>query len=194
MEELNLMDRIAITGVNYAGKSRLAKALVDLGYLYIPFGDHLKTIAAEALSHLAKSTDLTALPNKRIKMEHIIKDKEHYRTLLIGLGAVIGYNDNPFYMKDILLSWHAHGRPRAIFDSVRSSFQADYLREQGFHIVELVVPLEVRQQRAAAHGVKLTKEKADSDIRLPDEYVRDLILDGTANTDAIAKQLVRHID
>lgn len=136
---------IAIVGKMYAGKTTLAEALVKHhGYTRVAMAGPLKQLALLAYG------------------ENIIKDKEYAvtdletgevyfksgRAILQGIGQSIKTVDRDIWLKIFIGDTTQMGREPYVVDDVRFSFEAEYLRSNGWAIVKVVTPDEERIHRA----------------------------------------------
>jgi hypothetical protein len=157
------MRYIALTGPAGAGKTTLARALRDQGYSLLDFTGYLKSLAVRSLA-----------PHMSISVYDINQDKARYRGYLQEFAELIGFSDNPNYVEDVLAFWHRSGKPKAVFDNVRSITQALTLKQYGFQIVRLTISPAV----LAARGIVVTGRQLlhPSERALPHDLV-DLELD-----------------
>src|SRR6185312_2462441 len=110
------------------GKSTLSAALRP-EYGWVNYGDHLKTLAIQALA-----------PHIDLSLEQVHANKERYRGFLQHFGSLIGFDDTDRFVKEALYFWNEAGRPPATFDNVRSDTQARAVKEFDFAIVRLELP------------------------------------------------------
>lgn len=137
------MERIALIGQTYTGKTTLALALKARGYLLVNFTDVLKQELITAL----------AVVGKRVTMAELKQDKHKYRKLLQEFGVVIGFDDDPRYVEEALVGWHVlFPDTPVVFDNVRTIEQWSVLKRYGFTLVETVADEKTRLQRALAAG------------------------------------------
>lgn len=134
------MKHIALTGACYSGKTNLARSLEQRGYLFISFTDLLKQYAVKSLT-------ACGIP---VTLEGILKDKRLYRPYLQELGSLIGFNDNPKYVREALAVWDGEA---CVFDNVRTPQQWDVLKGFGFTLVEVKIDHLTQRERAANLGV-----------------------------------------
>lgn len=159
----------ALHGPAYAGKTTLAKALEEKGYLLINFTDSLKEIAVRSLHEADHYTSV----------EEINKDKDKYRAFLIELGHVIGFDSKEMFIDDALLPWESKGRPSCVFDNVRTLAQAVYLQSRGFKIVELVLTPAEQEKRAG----RIIKD-------FNEDFAADLYLNAYAPTSRLVEKIL----
>lgn len=147
------MDLIALAGPQLAGKTTLAHALAERGYLLINFTGLLKQIAVASLSEAGH----------RVSVEEMLQNKAKYRRYLQELGELIGFDTDPAFVHEAVekAGWYTRRAPRkAVFDNVRTVEQIRTLAEYGFELVYLDTPEHVRFGRAARiHG--LSREEFD---------------------------------
>jgi hypothetical protein len=137
--------RIALTGDFYAGKTTLARTLETHGWTVLDHTGMLKELGHKAL--LAAGLD--------IPLSALTTDKDHYREFLEEMGICIGWDDG-FGIRKCLLRWQEM-EPSSplpvVVDTVRTLNQWRVLEEEDFTLIRLVTPIEIREQRAAAHNV-----------------------------------------
>lgn len=137
------MKLIALTGAIASGKSSVAEALVERGYLYVGHADYLKGIVAEAVSNYG-------VP---LTVDEIKAHKAQYRTLLQEFGSAIGFDSGDF-IHDALYEagWSDQA---AVIDNVRTDGQAQAAKSHGFKVVRLNVSDHTRYERLLSQGVDL---------------------------------------
>jgi len=140
------MDLIALAGPQLAGKTTLARALVNEGYLLIDFTSLLKRIAVASLAGAGHMTTV----------EEINERKLLYRPYLQGLGTVIGFNIDSRYVLAALAEAMWHAERKAVFDNVRTVEQYCALAELGFELVYLDTSEDIRYRRAESRDSNLT--------------------------------------
>lgn len=135
--------KIVITGDFYAGKTTFSRYLESQGWTFIDHTGLLKTLGYTALQ--AAGAEIPA--------SDLSTHKDKYRRFLEELGVLINW-DEGFGVREALRRWRADGaRTPVVLDTVRTIPQWLILEEEGFRLVRLVVPMEVRRRRAAAQGV-----------------------------------------
>lgn len=148
---------IAIVGKMYAGKTTLAKALVEHhGYTRVAMAGPLKQLALLAYG------------------EDVVKDKEYAtidletgeavfksgRAILQGIGQSIKTVDRDIWLKIFINDTAQMAREPYVVDDVRFGFEADYLRSQGWGIVKVHTEEWVRMRRAkSSTGRQPTREE-----------------------------------
>ena len=137
------MKYIALTGPMYSGKTTLAMALQERGYLKIGFADQLKQYACEALEAVGVYATVRQMN----------ENKQVYRAFLQSLGTLVDFDTDPAHIENAIAPWVERGRPKAVFDNVRFNQQANTLHGYGFKLVQIRVGLSVQYDRAAALGV-----------------------------------------
>jgi hypothetical protein len=172
------MDKVALKGRAFSGKSTLAQELVRRGYFDIQFSDSLKRVAISMLEPYFPE----------LTLEEVKATKKYYRHFLIELGHLIGFDWDPAFVNIALQPWWQEGAPsRAVFDNVRFDAQFEALLPYGFELVEVVAPEDVRWSRAKQAGMtkrefnKLLKDPTEGAVTLP-----GLELDGTAPVEELA--------
>lgn len=175
------MDYIALTGPCYSGKTSLSKALAGRGYLFIPFNDLLKRMAADMLNDYGFDTTF----------EDIQADKKKYRGFLQGLGTVANFDSDPIYIQAVCREWESLGKLKAVFDNVRTQAQADNIKGYGFKLVQIDLPRSIQYLRARELGV--SQEELD---QVMGHYIErgvegaDLVIDGTRPIAELVEQLI----
>lgn len=137
------MKYIALTGQIASGKTAVAQALEAQGYLLISYTNLLKEYVAEALTAVGIPTSL----------DTILDNKEQYRALIQEFGSVIGFDEGGRYVDEAMGEWAARGKPKAVFDNVRSHAQARAIEDYGFTLVQLKAHIGTRTQRLRARGL-----------------------------------------
>lgn len=138
------MELIAISGPMYSGKTTLALSLKEQhGYMHINFTDTLKAEVVHALRAVGISTTV----------ERMHQNKKRYRGVTQELGTLLGFDTDPEWVIKALKPWFDAGRPKAVFDNVRTIEQFLTLKPYGFELVELRVTYVAQATRAFALGV-----------------------------------------
>lgn len=146
------MKRIALTGAIASGKSSVARALGERGYLVVEHADVLKQLLVDALASIGVV----------LTLEEIKANKAQYRTLLQEWGSAIGF-DSGRYIGYALreAGWNEAEQDfkadRAVIDNVRTDAQAEAAKAWGFQVVRLNVSDYTRWDRLRASGVSATK-------------------------------------
>jgi dephospho-CoA kinase len=178
------MNYVALSGQSLVGKTTLAQALEQRGYLLVNFTDILKERLAYVLTALGCPTSV----------EDIKDRKPLYRTLLQSLGRVVGFDRDPRFVQEALEQWVHSGYPRAVFDNVRTFEQYAVLRSCGFHVVRLEAPIGTLLERAARQG--LSAQEYLAHLEHPVEHDEQLaasaalILDATRPVDELAEEVM----
>lgn len=174
------MKYIALTGQIATGKTAVAQALVARGYLLISYTDLLKDRVAQALTNSGVQTSLA----------DILADKEKYRGLIQEFGTAIGFDDGGKYVNEALAEWIALGKPKAVFDNVRTEAQAASVEDHGFVIVQLKAHRGTRTGRIRAAGKDAAKvflrEGHAIEAGLPEDCVDLEITTDVASPEMIA--------
>lgn len=140
------MKLIALAGGIASGKSSVARALGERGYLVVEHADVLKQLLVDALASIGVV----------LTLEEIKANKAQYRTLLQEFGSVIGF-DSGRYISMALHEMGWDGEGAAVIDNVRTDAQAAEARRWGFQVVRLNVSDYTRWDRLRASGVSATK-------------------------------------
>ena len=175
------MRNLAIVGGFAAGKTTLSDGLVQQGYTRVSFARYLKEIAqrvygcGEPIDKVGHYyvTDLETGQDREISG----------RQLLQELGQAVKAMDRDFWINSLLneIDDGLYGAGPFITDDCRFPYEARALRAEGFKIILLDTPLDVRIRRyETTYGRKPTPEELvhPSEIELVD-IVPDFIIDGT---------------
>jgi dephospho-CoA kinase len=161
---------VGLTGTIYSGKTTLAEALANEGYVHVNFSRMLKVYAERALFACGNAATV----------EYIEANKDSYRAFLQELGVLIGFDTHPRYVLEALALSKAGERP-IVFEAVRTEEQAAVLRSFGFKIVQLAFPDRSEQAyRAVKMNANMRKfhdllqHPVEQGIQNP-----DLVLDAT---------------
>lgn len=160
---------IAIVGKMYAGKTTLAKQLVEsYGYTRVAMAGPLKQLALIAYG------------------EDIQKDKEYStidlwtglaiektgRAILQGIGQSLKVVDRDIWLKIFINDTTNMNKYPYVVDDVRFVFEANYLRAQGWLVIRVDTPDKIRIERA----VKVNGRKpSDQELNHESEKEVDLI-------------------
>ncbi len=168
---------IALFGHMASGKSSIAQALIDIGYVRLAFAQPLKDISELAYGPIDKSGKYTVVGLDGA--EETISGRE----VLQRVGQSIKTHDRDFWLRCFFRTATTFGRNPLVVDDGRFLFECDALREKGWLIVGVAVPVEVRRERyLAAYGRYPTPEEEShqSEVEIPDIIAgADLLLDGT---------------
>lgn len=181
---MEAIKHIMIAGPMYSGKSTIARAMKEQGYMWVRFGDLLKLYASDMLSAVGIHASV----------DHINEAKKLYRPFLQELGEVIGFNDDPKFVHEALGDWEINGRPPAIFDNPRTEAQAKVLDYFGFKLVQLELDPSEQYKRALKYGVtleeliKVRNHPVEQGIGRPD--LVELYLDAAKPTEELVQVLL----
>lgn len=156
--------KIAIAGKQGSGKSHLAAAFSDIGWLTFSIADPIKQLVSLAHPNAAK-TDHAMVG---LKMKTI-------RELYQAIGGAIRTHVDPYFWLSIASNRvdEATRTFRSIVvDDVRTPTEAQWLKDSGFTIIKLVVPTETRAARIG----KLIGENDETETGV-DDIVADIKLD-----------------
>lgn len=136
------MRNVAIFGQMYAGKSTLASALVDAGYVRLSFAGPLKNVASMAYGNVEKGRDyeITNLDGTTQRVSG--------RAILQGVGQSIKSLDRDFWLRCFRRDIQRYLDQPLVVDDGRFIFERDALRELGFLIVGVETPFAERMARA----------------------------------------------
>lgn len=173
------MRNLAIVGGFAAGKTTLSDGLVQQGYTRVSFARYLKQIAARIYNEGVEIDKVGQYPVVSLDgVPGVLSGRE----VLQQLGQAVKALDRDFWIKSLFtdLDNGNYGGGPWVTDDCRFPYEADALREGGFTIVKLDVPLDTRIQRyEKTYGRKPTPEELvhPSEIELVD-IVPDFVLDG----------------
>lgn len=178
--------RIALTGPAYSGKTTLADYLEEhCGWTKLNYTDRITIDVAKALS---------AVRERPVTVDEIMRDKEKHRPILKALSAYLGYNQG-YGVKDLLQEYEAQRdyseRELVVWDCVRYERQADILVDAGFVIVEMEVEVVTQQTRAFAKGITAEKLEELMGLEADEGVIPDMKLDGAAHIAELADALMR---
>lgn len=185
------MNNLAIVGGFAAGKTTLSDGLVQQGYTRVSFARYLKQIAARIYN------DGVELDKAGTYVVTGLEDGLSYaisgRMVLQQLGQAVKALDRDFWIKSLLadLDNGNYGDGPYVTDDCRFPYEAKALRDEGFKIVLLDTPLNVRIRRyEKTYGRQPTPEELvhSSEIELVD-IVPDYIVDGSQEPKAILSQV-----
>jgi hypothetical protein len=132
------MNRVAVFGPPYSGKSTLALALKKRGYKLVDFSRHLKVLATTALGTV----------HPYFTVDHITARKEEFRPFLRAFGEVIGFNDDPGFVENAVYMSGAMSAEKVVIDTPRTVPQAETLQRMGFSLVGIRLPLSKGAERS----------------------------------------------
>lgn len=135
------MRNIAIFGAMYSGKSTLAAALVDVGYVRVSFADPLRNVAALAYGTIDKSRQYDVVNQSG-------EQSVSGRQILQDLGEGVKQIDRDFWLKCFLRDSKRYLDQPLVLDDGRFIFELEALRNEGYLIVGVDTPQEVRLARA----------------------------------------------
>jgi len=186
------MYNVAIVGKMGAGKSSLANFLVDVHqYTRVANAGALKTLAQMAYGPIDKGETY------RITQDYMLGPQETEisgREILQGIGQTLKSFDRDIWLKAMVRSMESLQGP-FVCDDTRFPFEADFLRKQGWIIVKLYVPKEIRMARyKSLYG----REPTDAEMSHPsetevDQIEEDLLLSGLEPIETLVEQLFSHM-
>ena len=186
------MRNVALFGQMASGKSSIAAALVDAGYIQLAFAQPLKNIAELAYGKIDKSGTyfVTTLDGE---MEEISG-----REVLQRVGQSIKSHDRDFWLRCFFNQARNYLDTPLVVDDGRFEFERNALRSQGWTIVGIDTPERVRRERyLTVYGRYPTETELShqSEIELPD-IIRnaDVILDGEDDPYMNIRTIQRYID
>ncbi len=191
------MYNVAIVGKMGAGKSSLANFLVDVHeYTRVANAGALKALAQMAYGPIDKGQ--TYRITKHVPLVLPVDQWEQRevsgREILQGLGQVVKNFDRDFWLKAMTRDMDTKNPP-FVCDDTRFPFEADFLRKNGWIIVKLYVPKEIRAARYESLYGRLPTE---AELNHPsetevDEINEDLGLSGEEPIESLVKQLFDHM-
>lgn len=132
---------VAIVGKFCSGKTTLADLLADqYGFRRVSMAANLKNIVLEAYGTLDKSA------NVEVVRRDGTTEVRSVRSLLQALGEVVKDVDRDLWLRWFLNDTALFSDP-LVMDDARLHFEADYLRRNGWLLVKLEAPLDVRLAR-----------------------------------------------
>jgi hypothetical protein len=168
---------VALFGQMASGKSSIAQVLIDQGYTRMSFAGPLKNISELAYGPIDKSQtySVTSIGGD----EELISGRE----VLQRVGQSIKAHDRDFWLRCFFRTADSFERTPLVVDDGRFGFECESLRDRGWLIVGIAVPVSVRRERyRALYGRYPTAEEEShqSEIEIPDIIAgADLLLDGT---------------
>lgn len=173
-----------------AGKSTIAAALEDAGYHRMSFAAPLKNIAALAYGPISKSEMYEVTPREEGYDKHLVSGRE----ILQDIGQYMKYVDRDFWMKCFLRDAQRYDTMPLVVDDGRFLFERDMLRRNGWFIVGIDTPQDVRYDRyQTLYGRRPTESEAnhESERDVP-EIIRtaDVIVDGTEEAYVNVKKIL----
>ena len=186
------MKNVALFGQMASGKSAIASALVDSGYIQLAFAQPLKNIAELAYGKVDKSGEY-AITTLEGETEYISG-----REVLQRVGQSIKSHDRDFWLRCFFSTARNYLDAPLVVDDGRFKFERDSLRAQGWTIVGIDTPERVRRERyRTVYGrfptdVELSHQ---SEVELPEIISSaDVILDGEDDPYMNIRTIQRYID
>lgn len=139
------MLKLALHGPRLGGKSYLARALKERGFQVLDYSRFLKELLVAFLDLLGFT----------VTVEEIEANKEAWRTLLIDFAHHIGFDDGMGV--EALIDQIDPAATGVVFDNVRFPAQWKLLQDNGFTLLRITTPFNVR--RARAYGKGITKDR-----------------------------------
>lgn len=170
---------LALAGGMFAGKSTIADALTEYGYVRMSFAAALKNVAALAYGTVDKSEyyETTSLDGD-------LRDLSG-RQILQGVGQAIKQVDRNFWIRCFLRDAKRYGGAPLIVDDMRFIFEMEALRAEGWFIVGIDTHMTTRLDRAKKITGRLPSSDElghESEVEIPKVIEdADLIVDGTAD-------------
>jgi hypothetical protein len=170
---------VALFGQMASGKSSIAAALVDSGYVQLAFAQPLKNISELAYGKIDKSgvyqvTDLDGT-------DSTISGRE----VLQRVGQSIKSHDRDFWLRCFFNTSSNYLDTPLVVDDGRFLFERDSLRGKGWLVVGINTPERVRRERYQTVYGRLPTEvelNHQSEIELPDIIQQaHIVVNGTAD-------------
>lgn len=180
-----MTSNVALFGKFCAGKTTLAESLVELGYTRVSMAANMKNIVKDVYGSLDKG-NLVAVTRRDGRVEAIT-----IREVLQGLGESVKSVDRDLWLKWFLKDTQFLPKP-LVMDDARLLFEADALREDGWTLVKVDTPEEVRIDRyMRLYGGRMPKE---SELFHPTEtelekVTFDLVVDGVTSPALVAESI-----
>lgn len=183
---------ISIFGNMASGKSSLASALVDSGYIQLAFAGPLKSMAELGYGRIDKSGYY------EVTSESGDVSTISGREVLQRVGQSIKGHDRDFWLRCFFRTAGNYLDTPLVVDDGRFKFERDALASRGWLIVGLNTPYQVRQERyQTIYGRYPTEVELShqSEAELPDIIMdADLILKGTDDPYHNVRMIRKYID
>lgn len=191
------MYNIAIVGKMGAGKSSLANHLVDVHkYTRVANAGALKSLAAMAYGPIDKGeTYRVTRLNEDSWSEEYREQELSGREVLQGIGQIVKEFDRDFWLKAMMRDISTKGNGPFVCDDTRFPFEAEFLKDEGWVIVKLYVPADVRARR---YENLYGRAPTEAELSHPSETEVDLIeedlgLSGEDHVSTQVRQLFEHL-
>lgn len=183
-----MIRNIAIFGAMYSGKSTIAAALTELGYVKVSFADPLKNVASLAYGPIDKSKFYPVSTYSDSSLE--VSGRE----MLQRIGEAVKTVDRDFWVKCFLRDSKRYLDQPIVLDDGRFVFELEALKAEGFYTVCVDTPQEVRLARAKMIlGRYPTAEELNhaSEVEIPFiTHKADLVVNGNEETYAQAGRII----
>lgn len=174
------LPNIALTGKFRAGKDEVARYLTEkYGYTRFAFGDELKRYAHELFGGSnAKQRELYQWFGQTMRQrDPDIWVRKCFEAISLRERQVNAYYD---------MSWNAHLRQpfRAVITDVRQPNEFDRCRDEGYVIIRVIAPDELRIERARSAGDKFDEKTLDHETeRCVDGFAVDYEIENSGTVD-----------
>lgn len=187
---------VAIVGEFASGKTTLADYLVDHhGYTRVSFAARLKEVAAAVYNGgqpIEKNNLYTV--SRAGDPNYSVSGRE----LLQQLGQAVKALDENFWIRWLLADLGAEGRTgfvrpgTYVSDDTRFPYEADALRDQGFAIIRLNTPRDVRMDRyEQLYGRRPNQSELNHPSEVESRLIQaDMTLDGTKPVEELAAAII----
>lgn len=179
------MKSVAIFGKFCSGKTTLANVLVDeYGFTKVSMAENMKRIVKEVYGHTDKS-HMVQVTRRDGSYDHIT-----VREVLQRLGEAVKDADRDIWLKWLEADLMFMRGPFAM-DDARLSFEADALRQNGWVLVKLVCPENIRFERyRKLYDREPTPAELYHSTELDVDYIDcDIELDATVSPEYLAAQV-----
>lgn len=173
-----MIKNVAIFGAMYSGKSTIAAALVDAGYVRVSFAGPLKNVASLAYGQVDKGKSYNVFSPDCGSVVSISG-----RQILQEIGEAVKDVDRDFWVKCFLRDSKRYLDQPLVLDDGRFQFELEALRNEGYLIVAVDTPQEVRLARARmimGREPTATEMNHRSEIEIPFiiHSMADIVIDG----------------
>lgn len=190
------MFNVAIVGKMGAGKSSLANYLVDVHkYTRVANAGALKSLAQMAYGPIDKGGKYTVTRIDDMAWdEKYVETEISGREVLQGIGQTLKEFDRDIWLKAMVRDMATKQGP-FVCDDTRFPFEAEFLKNEGWIIVKLYVPKEVRAERyERLYGRKPTEEELNHPSETEvDNIAEDIGFSGEEPIEQIVQGLFDHM-
>lgn len=181
------MRNVALVGNMAAGKTTLATALVNEGFERISFAGLMKEMFARAYGDLNKGQEYSVT-----NQDGSVTTKSA-REILQGIGQYIKHVDRNFWIK-VTLNDIAGKEGPFVNEDTRFMFEAQALRDEGWLIVGISTPDDIRIERyKVLYGREPRPEELnhESEVEVPAILKEaDILVDGTGDVNETIRNII----